>query len=185
MEYILKPIVMFISGVLLLRISGRRSLAQMTMAETIVIISIGSIIVEPFIDEDIKKTVLTAAIFVVLLLFFEVAEYYSETFERLFIGKAKVIIEDGKVKDKETKKLKLTDDELLARLRQLGISKVSDIKKATIETNGVLGYELTEEARPLSVSDFNFIMNKIMKQLDHKYTPIDFVQLLEVKNKTK
>ena len=185
MEYILKPIVMFISGVLLLRISGRRSLAQMTMAETIVIISIGSIIVEPFVDENIMKTVLTAAIFVGLLILFEVAEYYSETFERLFIGKVKVVIENGKVKDKETKKIKLTDDELLARLRQLGISKVSDIKKATIETNGVLGYELTEEARPLSVSDFNFIMNKIMKQLDHKYKPIDFVKLLKEKSKTK
>lgn len=44
------------------------------------------------------------------------------------------------------------------RLRNQGISKIEDVKTATLEPNGQLGYELKDEAKPLIVRDFHKIM---------------------------
>jgi uncharacterized membrane protein YcaP (DUF421 family) len=52
------------------------------------------------------------------------------------------------------KKLRLTVDQLEMRLRNQGISNIEDVKKATIEPNGLLGYELQEDAKPLTIGEF-------------------------------
>jgi uncharacterized membrane protein YcaP (DUF421 family) len=49
LSFIWKPFLLIISGILLLRISGRKSISQMTLAQTVVMISIGTIIVQPIV----------------------------------------------------------------------------------------------------------------------------------------
>ena len=83
MPFILKPIVLYLVAVILLKITGRRSISQMTISQTILIISLGHIIVEPFADKDVTKTIIVAVIFTVLLILFEVFEYYFKGFEKL------------------------------------------------------------------------------------------------------
>lgn len=181
MPFILKPIILYIVAVLLLKITGRRSIAQMTISQTILIISLGAIIVEPFADKDVKKTIIAASIFTALLILFEVLEYYFKGFKKTVIGKEKIIVKDGVIDQENMKKLRLTNDELLSRLRQEGINKVENIKKATIEPNGELGYELTKSAQPITVEDMQFILNKMFNKYNNSSDYIDLVQ--ELKNK--
>ncbi|WP_236932771.1 YetF domain-containing protein [Geosporobacter ferrireducens] len=47
------------------------------------------------------------------------------------------------------------------RLRQSGIKNISDVKTATIEPNGQLGYELIEDAQPLTVGQFRNMINEL------------------------
>ncbi|WP_248477884.1 YetF domain-containing protein [Tepidibacter aestuarii] len=70
------------------------------------------------------------------MILFEVAEYYFKGFEKLLGGKEKVIFNYGVINEKNMKKLKLTNDELYSRLRQKGINKIEDVKKAILEPNG-------------------------------------------------
>jgi uncharacterized membrane protein YcaP (DUF421 family) len=177
MPFILKPILLYIIGVFLLRISGRRSISQMTISQTILIISLGHILVEPFADKDMTKTISVAVIFTALLVIFEVIEFYSKSFEKIITGKEKTIVIDGELIQKNMKNLKLTEDELLSRLRQEGINKIKDIKKATIEPNGKLGYELKKSAQPITIADMEFIINRILKDDEEGY--IDLINELE------
>lgn len=181
MPFILKPIVLYIVAVFLLRITGRRSIAQMTISQTILMLSLGHIIVEPFADKDIKKTVIVAIILTIMLIIFEIAEYYSKRLEKVLIGKEKVIITDGIIDKENMKKLRLTGAELYSRLRQKGIKKIQDVKKATLEPNGELGFELTKAAEPITVKDMEYILNKI---LNKDINSLDYINLVEeLKNK--
>lgn len=183
MPFILKPIVLYLVAVILLKITGRRSISQMTISQTILIISLGHIIVEPFADKDVTKTIIVAVIFTILLILFEVFEYYFKGFEKAVVGKEKDIINYGVIDQKNMKKLRLTEAELYSRLRQKGINQIADIKKATLEPNGELGYELTEAAQPITVADMEYIMNKILSKQNNSFEQINLVE--ELKNKDR
>ena len=91
----------------------------------------------------------------------EYLEFKVDFIETLMSGKALIIIEDGKVNMKNMKKLRLTVDRLEMRMRQVGISSVDDVKYATIEASGQIGYELKKEKQPLTRADLNELMNEI------------------------
>ncbi|URZ03147.1 hypothetical protein CLROS_038900 [Clostridium felsineum] len=52
---ILETIIIFFSGTLILRIAGRKSISQMTMAQTIVMISLGALLVGPIVSKELLQ----------------------------------------------------------------------------------------------------------------------------------
>ncbi|MEH7247928.1 DUF421 domain-containing protein [Neobacillus niacini] len=171
MNFIWYSFILILAGILLLRIAGRKSIAQMTLAQTIVMISIGTIIVQPIVEKSVMKAIVAAAIFVISLIILEYLQLKSNTFEKFITGKSKIVINNGTLNVQNLKKLRLTVDQLEMRLRNQGISKMEDIKTATIEPNGLLGYELQEEAKPLTIGDFKKLMNAYFPEV-HSDTAI-------------
>lgn len=55
MDYSLiwKTIVIFFVGKLVLRMGGRKTISQMTITQTIVMVGIGSLLIQPIAEEDI------------------------------------------------------------------------------------------------------------------------------------
>lgn len=156
-----RAIIMVSAGFVLLRFIGRKSVSQMTIATTIVMISIGSIIVQPVADRGLFNTIVASAIFVAFLAMVEYLTMKFNPLEKLFTGKSKVIIQNGQIQEKTLKKLRLTVDKLEMQLRQMGIKQISDVKTATIEANGQLGYELMPDKEPLTVGEFRKILSQI------------------------
>ncbi|WP_235848485.1 DUF421 domain-containing protein [Litchfieldia alkalitelluris] len=163
MDYniILKAAVMVIVGFLFLRFVGRKSVSQLTIATTVVLISVGSIIIQPVADHGIVNTITGSAVFILFLVVIEFLTMKFNTLEKLITGKSKVVIENGQLKTSTLKKMRLTVDKLEMQIRQQGISELSDIKTATIEPNGQLGYELMPEAKPLTVGEFKKLMQQM------------------------
>jgi uncharacterized membrane protein YcaP (DUF421 family) len=172
LSFIWESIVLVLTGFLLLRISGRKSIAQMSITTTVVMISIGSIIVHPIIEDSIIRTVLTIAMIIGILIAVEFLQLQFNIFEKLFTGKAKSVIENGEINIQNLKSMRLTIDKLEMQLRQNGISNLSDVKNATIEANGQLGYELKPDARPLTVGEFKKLMVG-MAQIQNQSPDID------------
>lgn len=166
MPFLIKPIILYFVGVFLLRLSGKRSLAQMTISQTILIIALGHIIVEPFADKDVTKTVTVAVILTILLILFEYVEFYFKNFKKIIVGEKEIIVQNGIIDNVNMKKLKLTNDELYSRLRQKGIEQVQSLKEATLETNGELGYKLDMKYKPLTYNDIDLIVEKIVNRLN-------------------
>jgi uncharacterized membrane protein YcaP (DUF421 family) len=164
LSFIVKSFILFCTGVFLLRIAGRKSIAQMTLAQTIVIVSLGHMIVEPIVKVSMVKAIGGAVIFVVSILVVEYLQLHFNVFEKLIMGKSKIVIENGELHIKNLKKLRLTVDGLEMRMRNMGLTKISDIKMATIEPNGQLGYELIEDAKPLTMGEFKKLMNISLQQ---------------------
>lgn len=169
LEFIFKSFFLVLTGILLLRIAGRKSISQMTLAQTVIMISIGSIIIQPIIETSVVRTIAATAIFIITLIVIEWVQVKFNLAEKFVTGKSKVIIQDGKVQPQQLMKHRLTVDQLEMFVRQQGISKISDIKTATLEPNGQLGYELIEDARPLTIGEFKKMINPSM--LNPSYLP--------------
>ncbi|MDO8227283.1 DUF421 domain-containing protein [Bacillus cabrialesii] len=159
MNFAWEALILIVSGIILLRISGRKSISQMTLAQTVVMISIGTIIVQPIIETSLWKTLVAASIFTVALILMEWFQVKTNWVEKFITGKAKLVIENGKLNIENMKKLRLTVDQLEMRMRLHGISSINDVKNATIEANGQLGYELLDDKKPLTMGDFKKMMN--------------------------
>lgn len=59
------------------------------------------------------------------------------------------------------KKLRLCIDRLETRLRQVGISSIEDVKYASLEVSGQLGYELMENKKPVTRDDLYEIISEL------------------------
>lgn len=169
-EFILKSIFLVLAGVFLLRVAGRKSISQMTLAQTVIMISIGSIIIQPIIETSVVRTVVATAIFIFALIVLEWLQVRFNFVEKFVTGKSKVLIHNGQIQTQQLKKHRLTVDQMEMFLRQQGISKISDVKTATLEPNGQLGYELKEDARPLTIGEFKKMINPSM--LNPSYLPL-------------
>lgn len=72
----------------------------------------------------------------------------SNFIEKMLTEKAKVVIENGQLHIENLKKMRLTVDQLEMQLRLHGVTAIQDVKIATLEANGQLGIELTDDAKP-------------------------------------
>lgn len=156
-----------IVGTLLLRIAGRKSISQMTMAQVILMIGIGTLLIQPISGHGYWMTFVFAGILVLGTLLMEYLELKFDFFESFITGKSVLVIENGKLDQKQLKKLRLTTDKLEMRLRQSGISNISDVEWATIEVSGNLGYQLKPEKQPATKED----ILKLIHLLDQKNIP--------------
>ncbi|KGP71426.1 DUF421 domain-containing protein [Pontibacillus yanchengensis] len=162
MNVIVESIIMVLVGVFLLRLAGRKSISQMSLAQTVIMISIGSIIIQPIIESSLWKTTVAASVFILVLLVMELLQLWFNPVEKFITGKSRIVIQDGVIQTKELQKLRLSVDQIEMFLRQNGIGKLSDVKTATIEPNGQLGYELTEEAKPLTIGELKRLAHPSM-----------------------
>lgn len=160
-DWIWQSIAIFFIGKFILRIGGRKSISQMTITQTIVMIGIGSLLISPVANMGLFITLSAAALITILMILSEYLEVKFDLWETLFTGKAVMVIENGKPIIKNLKKLRMSIDRLETRLRQNGISSIQDVKFGTIEVSGQLGYELNEDKKPLTKSDIATLIEDV------------------------
>jgi uncharacterized membrane protein YcaP (DUF421 family) len=165
LHWIWKAILIVLIGTLLLRLAGRKSISQMTVAQTVIMISIGSLLIQPVAGRNLWTTFGVAGLLVLTLIALEYVQLKSDTLERFFSGNSLTVIENGVINEKNMKKLRFTTDKLEMRLRQVNVSRMSDVKWATLEPNGQLGYTLHPNAQPATKQDIQNIVELINTKL--------------------
>jgi uncharacterized membrane protein YcaP (DUF421 family) len=160
---IVYAIIMISVGFVAMRLAGRKSISQLTIAQTVIMIAVGSILVEPVKSANVMITTTSIFVFIIVLIVLEWISFYFENFEKWFVGKEKIIIKDGEVIRKNLKDLRMTRDILEMSLRLQGISDYSKIEIATLETNGHVAVKLKDEFESVSKKEFYELMNKLEK----------------------
>jgi uncharacterized membrane protein YcaP (DUF421 family) len=193
LNLIWKAILIVLFGTLLLRLAGRKTISQMTIAETVIMIALGSLLIQPVSGAKLGNTFMVGAVLVATLISLEFLQVKSDSFEKLITGKAKVVIENGVINETNLKKLRLTVDQLEMTLRQKNVTNFKDVKFATLEPNGQLGFTLTPEAQPMTKKEYNELIqilsinNSILLQLSKHLNKVDVSQenlFTEVKNES-
>lgn len=160
-----KAVLIVLVGSILLRIAGRKSIAQMTVAQTIIMIAIGNLLIQPVSERGLGVTFLTAGVLVLTLLVLEYVQLKSNTIEHLITGKAVIVIEDGVINVDNLRSIRMPVDQLEIQLRQANITRISDVRLATIEANGRLGFTLKDYAQPATRQDIATLINLINNKL--------------------
>lgn len=165
LDWIWKGAAIVLVGTFLLRMSGRKTISQMTLAETVLMISIGTLLVQPVANKNIWVAFAIGAIFVLTLLIMEYVQLKSDGIEKIITGKSKTLIANGSLKEKNMAKLRITVDQLEMNLRQNNVSKIEDVEWATLEPNGKLGFMLKQEAQPVTKKEFQQLQQAVNEQL--------------------
>lgn len=173
LHFIWKAIVIVIGGVLILRLAGRKSISQLTVAQTVMMVAVGSLIIQPVGDRNIWITLLITLLLVLTLLFIEYIVLKFDVLESFFYGKSVLVVDNGEIHEKNLKKLRLTVDMLEVRIRQQGIPKISDLQWATIESNGQLGYMLKPGNQYATKDDIEMLKAMIQANNPSIQTPVN------------
>nr|WP_243847181.1 YetF domain-containing protein [Thalassobacillus devorans] len=147
---------------MLLRVAGRKSISQMTLAQVVIMIGIGSWLVQPIVGKNIWTTLIVGLTLVLTLLVMEYVQVKANPLEKFITGSSKVVIENGELQVDRLKKLRFTVDQLEMKLRQNSVTNINDVAYATIEPNGQLGFELKQQKQPATKEDVNNLRLELM-----------------------
>ena len=139
MDWIWKAVLIIIVGTFILRIAGRKSISQMTLSQTVIMIAIGSLLIQPVSGKNIWVTFGVGAVLVFTLFVMEWLQVKVDFMEKYLTGRSVAIIVNGVLQEKEMKKLRFTVDQLEMKLRQQNVTSIGDIESATLEPNGQVG----------------------------------------------
>lgn len=137
---ILRTIVLYGVILVIFRLMGKREIGELSVLDLVVFIMIGEMAVIAI--EQHKDPIMHTIVPMTVLLLIQVGMAYaslkSRKFRSLIDGKSSVIIEKGKINEKEMRKHRYNFDDLLMQLRQKDINNIADVEFAILETSGEL-----------------------------------------------
>ncbi len=161
MDWVWKAVLIIFVGTIILRVAGRKSISQMTLSQTVIMIAIGSLLIQPVAGKNIWVTFGVGAILVVTLMLMEYFQVKFDFIEQFLTGKSVSIIENGQLDEKNMKKIRFTVDQLEMKLRQANVSSLEDLKSATLEPNGQVGFEWKDDKKPATKKDIADLKQQI------------------------
>lgn len=139
MESIIRGVVIYLFLWAVFRVSGKRTLAQTSPFELVLLLIISEVTNQAMVDSDhsITNAILLIMTLVGMSVLLSVVKHYSPRATRWFEGLPLPLVRDGKVLKENMDKARVDEGEILtaARIEQ-GIERMADIKDATIENDG-------------------------------------------------
>jgi uncharacterized membrane protein YcaP (DUF421 family) len=167
LDLLWKSVLIVLGGTLLLRVAGRKSISQMTLAQVVIMVGIGSLLVQPLVGKSVWSTLFVGLLLVCTLVVIEYSQIKFDFIEKFITGQAKALIINGQIQKQTLKKLRLTVDQLEMKLRQSQVSSISDVKEATLEPSGQLGFVLKQNKQNVTKEDIQTLNQEIqsLKQM--------------------
>lgn len=163
-EIIGRSFFMFLLILIILRLSGRRGVRQLTLFEVAIILGLGSAAGDPMIQENLPIIYSIIALFSVIVLykFITFLASHSRSITRLMEGEEMVIVKNGMFSIKESKASSFTQREFFAELRNHSIEHLGQVRYALLEVDGTISIiryapENTRYGLPLFPSDYKKI----------------------------
>ncbi len=154
---VLRSVVAVLTLFFLTKMMGRKQISQLSIFDYIIGISIGSIAAQMTIDTEISWIDFLAAMAVFTLIDTLIAflTIKSMRARRFFDGSPVILIQDGKIIEKNLKKIKFTVNEFLQECRISGYFNIDDINIAIMESSGKISFLPKTEKRPVIVKDMD------------------------------
>jgi uncharacterized membrane protein YcaP (DUF421 family) len=167
LETLFRAIIVFIAGYSLLRVTGKKAVAQMHTFDLLYIFVLTNIISTPVEVEDIGKAIIYAMITMILYKIIVRLSIHNKLRWILYESPT-VLIHNGDIDRKGLKRVRMPINELLSQLRIKGYTDTQNIAIAVMEQTGELSVIPKSEYRPVQPYDLNLNVNKI-------YLPIPLI----------
>jgi len=138
LELAARTAIMFAFALLMVRLTGKRSLGQLSPFDFVIIIALGSAVGDPMLYRDVAlaDAAVVIVIVVALNLMISKATSRSRTLEKWTDSTASVLIRDGVVDAEILQTENLSRVELGEALRLGGIVSLSEVRLAVLEPSG-------------------------------------------------
>lgn len=154
---LIRTLVLYIVVVVSLRLMGKRQIGQLQPSELVIAMMLSELASIPM--ESLGKPLLAGIIPILTLVVAEITFSFltlkSRMLRKIISGSPTVLIEKGKILEKELERLRYNIDDLLEELRTNGYPNIYDIEYAIIESNGNLSVIPKSNKRPITPDDLN------------------------------
>ena len=139
METVIRALVTYAFLLLVFRVAGKRSLAEMSSFELVILLIISETTQQAMIDDDHSMT--NAGIAILTLvgagIVMTVLKERFPGFQRVVTGAPLLLIEDGEIMYQRLNHSRIGIDEIMAAARAShGLERIADIKHALLEAGG-------------------------------------------------
>ena len=140
LNLIVRAAVVYLSVIILLRISGKKQMGQLGATEFVAILLISNAVQNSMNggDNTLAGGIILAITLIALSTLISYLTYRSKIFSHVFEGTPTLLIHHGKIISKNLKHELMTEDDLKVMLRKQGIHNLADIKNAVLEADGKL-----------------------------------------------
>ena len=130
----------YVSLVVLLRVSGKRTLAKLNAFDLVVTIALGSTFATVLLSKSVPLAEGVTGMIVLVALQYAVAwlSVRSSTISGLVKAEPSLVMRDGAYLDAALKAQRLTHGEILAALRAAGLAGPEGVASVILETDGSL-----------------------------------------------
>jgi uncharacterized membrane protein YcaP (DUF421 family) len=139
MYSIFRGVAVYVFLLILFRISGKRSLSQITTFDFILLLIISEVVQQAMIAND--NSMVNAFLLVITLIGIDVLisllKQRSKTLAKLVDSVPLVLVENGKLLEDRMNKERVEEDDILSKARELqGLERLDQIKYAILERSG-------------------------------------------------
>ncbi len=155
MSTILKTIGLYAFALFLFRVMGQRTLGDMQAFDFVVVIAVAEILGAPLADPrlDMRPALLAILTLVALQLSLAAISMKSSLVRWALEGRPLLVVWRGRLLERNLSRAKVSREELAERLREKGVSRLDEVARAYLETDGNLSVLPRRSRRPVTLSD--------------------------------
>lgn len=137
---ILRTVIVYIAVLMLLRLSGKRQVANLGTSELVALLLISNAVQNSMNGGDNSLTggLVLAAVLMVMSFILAALTYFSRDWERFIQGRPTLLIHRGVLQRHNLRRELLNVRELRAQLRKQGIQNIADVEEAVLESDGYI-----------------------------------------------
>ena len=146
----IRTVILFFVTTIVLRLMGKRQLAQLQPYEVVITLMISDLATQPMADVEIPLLGGVVAILTLLLLhsLLSVLAYWSIPLRRIICGRPSVLVRNGTICEDELERLCFDLSDLMEGIRSKGLIGLHETGSVVLETNGSLSVFPAAENRP-------------------------------------
>ncbi len=137
-EKMLRPVIVYAFLVVVLRVFGKRELAQLNPFDLVVLLSLSNTVQNAIIGDESSITGGLIGAFTLLLVNYLVVRFLFKhrRLDQIVEGKSTVLIQNGHLKRRMLAKELLTESELLTVAHRQGFANLSEVDQCVLESGG-------------------------------------------------
>lgn len=126
--------------VLLLRLSGKRTLSKMNAFDFVVTVALGSTLATVLLSKDVSLVQGVSALLLLVGLQFLItwSSVRISWMRRFVTGEPSMLLYRGQYPEQSMKRCRITEDEVRAAIRSQGLSVLDEVEAVVLETDGTL-----------------------------------------------
>ncbi|MFL5916140.1 MAG: DUF421 domain-containing protein [Gaiellaceae bacterium] len=142
MDIALRAVFLYAFLVFLMRVIGRRELSSLSAVDLVLLIVLGDAIQQGLTQDDYSVTgaVIAVSTIAALQVGSSYLSYKSRRARRVLEGEPIVIVQDGKLIERNLKRDRLTESDVAEEMRAQQIASVEDVEWGILESNGAMSF---------------------------------------------
>jgi uncharacterized membrane protein YcaP (DUF421 family) len=175
LDKIIRTVVVYWALIVLLRLAGKRDLAQLNSFDLIVMLLLSNVVQNAIIgaDNSLAGGLLGALTLVAVDYLFDRFAFMIKGSERFLDGRPVLLVEDGRVHSERLRRVGIRDTELRTVLHRLGADNPTEVDYAMLRPGGGFDMTLKRHEQNASAGELEAAVHRIEQRIDERFAALE------------